>query len=158
MTIDLNPTVAGQTWKLNIISRVSPGDNFNSAQVILGGADEKFGPQAQPGKWATYKVPFLNSSGFANGSALQVGMGKYYGSIAGTSLKVTKTVSGMNVQGSSYLSGAGITPGTASSTGTYAGTTPSPAFHPANAGPIPAVAPATIPLIRLPFQHIPSTS
>jgi hypothetical protein len=42
----------------------------------------------------------------------------YYGSIAGTSLKVTKMVSGMNVQGSNYLSGAGITPGTASSTGT----------------------------------------
>jgi hypothetical protein len=119
MTIDLKPTVAGQTWKLNVISRVSPGDNFNSAQVILGGADRKFVPQAQPGKWATYQVPFLNASGFANGSSLQVGIGKYYGSISGTSLTVTKMVSGMNVQGSSYLSGAGIRPGTASSTGTY---------------------------------------
>ncbi len=119
MTIDLKPTVSGQTWKLNIISRVSPGDNFNSAQIILGGADQKFGLQAQPGKWATYKVPFLNASGFANGSSLQVGIGKYYGSISGTSLTVTKMVSGMNVQGSSYLSGAGIRPGTASSTGTY---------------------------------------
>lgn len=119
MTIDLKPTAAGQTWKLNIISRVSPGDNFNSAQVILGGADQKFGPQAQAGKWATYKVPFLNVSGFANGSSLQVGIGKYYGCISGTSLTVTQMVCGMNVQGSSYLSGAGIAPGTASSTGTY---------------------------------------
>jgi hypothetical protein len=118
-TADLKPTVAGQTWKLNIISRVSPGDNFNSAQVILGGADQKFGPRAQAGKWAAYKVPFFSASGFANGSSLQVGIGKYYGSISGTSLRVTQMASGMNVQGSSYLSGAGITPGTASSTGTY---------------------------------------
>lgn len=100
MTIDLAPTVAGQTWQLNVISRVSSGDNFNSGSVILGGADQRFGPQAQAGKWATYKVPFLNASGFANGSSVQVGFGKYYGSISGTSLTVTGMVSGMNVQGS----------------------------------------------------------
>jgi hypothetical protein len=119
MTIDLKPTVANQTWRLNIISRVSPGDNYNTASVILGGADQSFGPQAQVGVWATYKIPFLNASGFADGSSLQLGLGQFYGSIAGGTLTVTQMVSGTNVQGSSYLSGGGIIQGTSTSTGTY---------------------------------------
>ncbi|MGO9993188.1 MAG: hypothetical protein ACLPTF_11845, partial [Steroidobacteraceae bacterium] len=37
----------------------------------------------------------------------------------GTTLTVTQNVSGINLQGSSYLSGAGIVKGTGSSSGTY---------------------------------------
>jgi len=119
MTIDLKPTIAGQTWTLTVISRVSPGDNYNSAVVTLGGSDETFGPQAQPGVWATYKIPFVNPSGSEDGQALQIGFGQYYGTLLGTALVVTQMVSGINVQGSSFLSGTGIVQGTSNGTGTY---------------------------------------
>lgn len=125
MTIDIKPTVANQTFQLNLISRITSGDNFNSAQVIVGGADQKFGPQAQAGVWATYRIPFRNpsSSDFGNGNALQMGFGKFTGSISGSTLTVTAMVSGINVQGSAYLSGTGVTQATGSSTGTYVGQT-----------------------------------
>ena len=105
MTIDLKPTRANQTWQINVISRNPPGDTFNSAAVVLPG---KFGPAAEVGKWATYKIPFLPSSGFADGSSLEVGYGKLTGSISGSTLTVTGDVSGLNVQASSWLSGPGI--------------------------------------------------
>jgi hypothetical protein len=63
MTIDMKATVAGTTLKVNLISRITTGDNFNSAVVTIGGPDERYGPQAQVGVWTTYKIPFLNPSG-----------------------------------------------------------------------------------------------
>jgi hypothetical protein len=112
MIIDLKPTRAGQTWNLNVISRVTIGDNFNSANVTLGAG--QYGPVAQPGVWATYKIPLI---------ALGIGMGQYVGSISGTTMTVTEMISGINVQGSSFLSGTGILQGTAKSTATYVGET-----------------------------------
>ncbi len=105
LTIDLKPTKENQTWSINVISRLPPGDVFNSAQVILPGT---FGPAPVVGKWATYKVPFLPASGAADGTSLQVGDGKFVGSISGTTLTVTANTSGMNVQPGSWLSGTGL--------------------------------------------------
>jgi hypothetical protein len=124
MTIDLKPTRAGQTWILSLVSRITTGDNYNSAQVTLGGADASFGPPSQVGVWATYKVPFLNPDGsFGDGKSLQLGFGTFIGSISGGTLNVTQNLSGTNVQGSAFLSGAGIVQGSGSSTGTYVGGT-----------------------------------
>ena len=109
LTIDLKPTKPNQTWQINVISRNPPGDTFNSAQVILPG---NFGPAPEVGEWATYKIPFLPASGFADGSSLEVGYGKFTGSISGSTLTVTGNVSGMNVQASSWLTGPGIAPNT----------------------------------------------
>jgi hypothetical protein len=109
MTIDLKPTKANQTWTLNIISRLPPGDVFNSASVTLPGT---FGPAPEVGKWATYKVPFLPASGAADGSSLEVGYGKLTGSISGTTLTVTGNISGLNVQPGSWLTGTGLAPNT----------------------------------------------
>jgi hypothetical protein len=118
MTIDLKPTVSGQIWILNIISRVSPGDNFNSAQVRLGDG-VNFGPASVAGQWATYRIPFLPASGYADGTSLQMGFGTFTGSISGTTLTVSSMSSGLNIQGSSYLSGGDIIQGTSSTTATY---------------------------------------
>jgi hypothetical protein len=112
MVIDLKPTRAGQTWNLNLISRVTIGDNFNSANVTLGAG--QYGPVAQVGVWGTYKIPLVD---------LAIGFGQYMGLIAGTTMTVTELISGIDVQGSSYLSGTGIVQGTANSTGTYVGGT-----------------------------------
>ena len=109
MTIDLKPTRANQTWRINIISRGPPGDLFNSAQVTLPGT---FGPPPQVGQWTTYKIPFLPMSGSVDNTSLQVGTGQYIGSISGSNLSVSSTISGLNVQSASWLTGAGIAPGT----------------------------------------------
>jgi hypothetical protein len=122
MTIDLKPTRAGQTWALNFISRVTPGDEYNSATVILGGTDQTFGPAAKPGVWATYKIPFLVGSGaLNNGQSFQVGTGTIQASISGTTMTVSKLISGINVQGGSWISGPGIPTGSFI-TSTYGGT------------------------------------
>lgn len=124
MTIDLKPTRAGQTWTLNLISRITAGDNYNSAVVTLGDG-VNYGPASQVGKWATYKIPF---------SALQVGVGAYTGSISGNTLTVTALGSGINVQGSSYLSGGTIVQGSEAgkTTTTYLNST---SGNPAQGGP-----------------------
>jgi hypothetical protein len=97
MIIDLKPTVANQTWRLNIISRLPQGDVFNNAPVLLPG---KYGPAPVVGKWATYKVPLHPD--------LAVGTGSFVGSISGTTLTVTSVNPGMSVQTTAWLTGPGI--------------------------------------------------
>ena len=124
MTIDLKPTRAGQTWTLDIVSRITTGDNYSAATVILGGSDASFGPQSQPGVWATYKIPFVNLDGsFNTGKSLEMGVGSFIGSISGNTLTVTQLLSGISITGSSFLTGNGLTPGTGSSSQAYLGGT-----------------------------------
>lgn len=108
MTIDLKPTGAHQTWQLDIMSREPTGDVYNTAKVLLPG---NFGPEPVAGQWATYKIPF-SATPPANGTALQIGVGQFVGSIAGTTLTVSRLASGINVQASSWISGPGIAPNT----------------------------------------------
>jgi hypothetical protein len=123
LNMALKPTIANQTWFFGLVSRVDIGDNFNSGSVILGGADATFGPQAQVGVWANYKIPFLNPSptDFSNGKSLQLGFGQCTGSLnSSNQLIVTANLSGTNVQGSAYLSGGTIVQGVDGTTeGTY---------------------------------------
>jgi hypothetical protein len=102
MILDLKPTVANQTWRLNIVSRLPQGDVYNNAPVELPG---RYGPAPVVGQWATYKVP-LNPD-------LAIGTGSCVGSISGTTLTVTEVNSGMSVQPTAWLSGPGIPGGTA---------------------------------------------
>jgi hypothetical protein len=100
MTLDLKPTLPNQTWNLVITSRVPPGDVFNKAEVILPG---KYGPAPEVGKWATYKVPLAD---------LAIGAGSFEGSISGTTLTVTRLISGVTVQPTMFIKGPGIAAGT----------------------------------------------
>ncbi|MGA2619207.1 MAG: hypothetical protein ABSF26_16485 [Thermoguttaceae bacterium] len=100
MTLDLKPTLPKQSWNLCIISRVPPGDIYNKAQVILPG---KYGPTPVVGKWATYKVPLAD---------LAIGSGSFEGSISGTTLTVTRLISGVTVQPTMFIRGPGIAAGT----------------------------------------------
>jgi hypothetical protein len=101
MILDLKPTVAHQTWRLNIISRLPEGDVYNQKPVILPGA---YGPAAVVGQWGHYKVP-LNPD-------LATGKGTFVGSISGSTLTVTSVNAGMSVQTTSWLTGPGIAPNT----------------------------------------------
>lgn len=100
MTIDLKPTVANQTWRLDIISRVPPGDMYNNAYVQLPG---KYGPAPVVGQWATYKVPLAD---------LAVGTNQFVGSISGTTLTVTAVTSGVTLQPTMWIQGTGVAAGT----------------------------------------------
>jgi hypothetical protein len=101
MVLDLKPTKPNQTWRLDIISRLPQGDVYNNAAVELPG---NYGPAPVVGEWATYKVP-LNPD-------LAIGTGSFVGSIAGTTLTVTRVNSAMTVQPTAWLSGPGIAAGT----------------------------------------------
>jgi hypothetical protein len=112
MTIDLKATYPGQTWQFDIYSRITAGDNENSGFVVLGGSDATFGPPSAVGQWVTYKVPLYPAPGVTtDGTSLEMGVGTWTGSISGSTLTVTSILSGMNVQGSAFLSGPGITGG-----------------------------------------------
>jgi len=97
MILDLKPTIANQTWRLNIISRLPQGDVYNNKVVILPGA---YGPAAVAGKWGHYKVP-LNPD-------LAIGKGAFVGSISGSTLNVKSVEPGMSVQTTAWLTGPGI--------------------------------------------------
>jgi hypothetical protein len=97
MILDLKPTIANQTWRLNIISRLPEGDVYNNKVVILPGA---YGPAAVVGQWGHYKVP-LNPD-------LATGKGTFVGSISGSTLTVTSVEPNMSVQTTAWLTGPGI--------------------------------------------------
>lgn len=104
----------GATVTISHIARVSPpanggtGDNFNNAAAICGGnSTTAFGPAAVAGQWAHYKIPFVG----AQGAALEIGYGSFAGSISGTSLVVTGSLTGTTLNGSDMLFGPGITNG-----------------------------------------------
>ncbi len=98
MILDLKPTVANQTWRLAIVSRLPQGDVYNNAAVILPGT---YGPAPVVGQWATYKVP-LNPD-------LAIGTGTSVGSISGSVLTVTAVNGTLSVQPTEWLTGTGIT-------------------------------------------------
>ncbi len=114
---------ARTTLRVNLISGPTPGDNFNSAVVSISRPDEIHGSQAKVGVGATYKTPLFNpSSDSTDLYSAQMGFGQSYGEISEDTLTITQIVAGgINVQGSSFLTGSGVAVGAGSSTGTYVG-------------------------------------
>jgi hypothetical protein len=113
LTVDIQPTVTGASYKLDVVSRLFSGDIFNNAQVTVGGSSGAFGPATVAGVWGTYKIPLTNPSGFAAGASLQTGLGTLTGSISGTTLSVSANLSGITPQSGGWLSGSGVTANTA---------------------------------------------
>lgn len=109
MNIDIYWFNTGDTVQINAISRVSTGDNFNSAQFLLGDpSTTDLGPASIGGQWMTYKIPFLGNQGHS----CQLGYGSIVASVSGTTLTVTAVNSpGLNMEGSNYLTGPGLTVG-----------------------------------------------
>jgi hypothetical protein len=122
MTLDFKAKTDGEQLTVDVVTRETTGDNFNSASVTLGGSDAKFGPASKAGQFVTYKIPFV-TAGAKDGDALMIGVGTFTASISGTTMTVTKLLSGINVQGSSYLSGTNVNLGDSSHTHTYVGGT-----------------------------------
>lgn len=124
ISFDMMPTTSGTTMLVNLITRITTGDNFNSAVVTIGDG-VLFGPASVAGQWATYKIPLLNPSptDFSNGKSAQMGFGTCTASIVSQNLVVTANNSGINVQGSAFLSGTGILSGTTTPGTTYVGGT-----------------------------------
>jgi hypothetical protein len=99
ISMDLKPTINGQTWRLSAISRLPPGDVYPWAATSI----TEYGPAPQVGKWATYKIPL---------SALSIGKTSFTGSISGTTLTVTSVNGGVGVDAGGFISGNGVAPGT----------------------------------------------
>jgi hypothetical protein len=99
ISMDLKPTVSGQTWRLSAISRLPPGDVYPWAATSI----TNYGPKPQAGVWATYKIPL---------SALTIGKTSFTGSISGDTLTVTSVSSGVGVDAGGFISGDGVAPGT----------------------------------------------
>jgi len=99
ISLDLKPTISGQTWRLSAISRLPPGDVYPWAATSI----TKYGPAPKVGVWATYKIPL---------SALSIGKTSFTGSISGTTLTVTSVSSGVGVDAGGFISGKGVAPGT----------------------------------------------
>jgi hypothetical protein len=99
ITMDLKPTINNQTWRLEMISRLPPGDVYPWADVEVN----SYGPAPVAGKWATYKIPL---------SDMSIGKTSFQGSISGTTLTVTNVNSGVGVDAGGFISGSGVKPGT----------------------------------------------
>jgi len=99
ISLDLKPTMASDSWRMIMISRLPPGDVYPWSTVQLGA----YGPVPMAGKWATYKIPL---------SALTIGYTHFTGSISGTTLTVTEVSSGVGVDAGGYVTGAGVPAGT----------------------------------------------
>jgi hypothetical protein len=99
LSMDLKPTLPGQDWQIFMMSRLPPGDVTPWSFALLS----KYGPAAQPGKWATYKIPL---------AALSFGFTKFTGSISGTTLNVSSVDSGVPIDGGGFITGPGIPKGT----------------------------------------------
>ena len=95
VSVDLKPTLNGQSWRMSAISRLPPGDVYPWAQVKLS----DYGPTPEVGKWATYKIPL---------AVLSIGKTSFEGSISGTTLTVTKIKSGVGVDAGGFISGPGV--------------------------------------------------
>ena len=103
MTISLKPTQNNQVWVADIVSRVpSPPNNdaFNTAGVTLTA------PSDSANQWHTYKIPLQGAN------SMQIGRGTFTGSIKDGKLYVTALVSGIPIEGGSWISGKGIPAGT----------------------------------------------
>jgi hypothetical protein len=109
MVIDIYPTKANQQFKVNLISRVTPGDFYNNAAVLLGTptpqgsflADATWGPSPMvANKWNHYKIPF---------SALAMGFVTFKGYIAGKLLTVTSVSGSTPINPTFWVSAPGMT-------------------------------------------------
>jgi hypothetical protein len=109
MQMDVYPTAAGQQFQIGIISRVTPGDFYNNAGVIIG-ANAAYGPSPMvQNAWNHYTIPM---AGGASGAAgLMMGTFAVTGYIAGALLTVTSMNGTTNtIQPTDWISGNGMTP------------------------------------------------
>jgi hypothetical protein len=109
MEFDVYPTVANQTFKLNMISRVTVGDLYNNAQVTEIGSNPAYGPAPMvQNQWNHYKVPM--GAGTPSAPGLQLGVTTFQGYISGNTLTVTSAPSdGMQLNPTFWVSGPGMT-------------------------------------------------
>jgi hypothetical protein len=102
LVVDIKLTKAEPLLAVDVISRVPPGDMFNSAGVGL--VDGKYGPVPVVGQWATYKVPLV---------ALSIGTVEFQGTISGNLLTVTSIpADGVTIQNSMWVAAPGVPDGT----------------------------------------------
>jgi len=116
MIFDVKFAYANQQLQVNIISRITEGDCFNSAQIQIGSGTSY--PGNGTTNWQTFKLPLQGgtSQQGSNNTVGQTGFGTFYGYITPVSaggsslgtLTVTSVVSGMNIEGGSFISGPGI--------------------------------------------------
>jgi hypothetical protein len=101
ISLDLQPTMAGQDWEIFMFSRLPPGDvaPWANQTLVAGG----YGPTPTVGKWATYKIPL---------SALAIGVTQMTASISGTNLVVTSIDSGVPMSSGGYVLGPNVPTGT----------------------------------------------
>jgi hypothetical protein len=99
LSLDLKPSVASDSWRMLMISRLPPGDVYPWSTVQLS----SYGPKPVAGQWATYKIPL---------SALTIGYTNFTGSISGTTLTVTSVSSGVGVDAGGFVTGPGVPAGT----------------------------------------------
>jgi hypothetical protein len=98
MQLDIKPTLATQKFELSVMSRLPPGDVFPCVIATI----DKYGPPYTPGKWQTYKIPLAD---------VHVGKTTFDGSIAGTTLTVTRASQDI-VNAGGFITAPGVAPGT----------------------------------------------
>jgi hypothetical protein len=99
ISLDVKPTISGDSWRIFIISRLPPGDVYPWSAAQLS----NYGPVPVAGQWATYKIPL---------SVLTMGYTHFSGSISGTTLTVTSVSSGVGVDAGGFVTGPGVPAGT----------------------------------------------
>jgi hypothetical protein len=98
LTIDMEPTVGGDSWQIMVVDRIVAGDLTNSATVRTS----SYGT-ATPGQWTTYKIPLAD-----------VGIGKntLTAAIVGNVMTVTAVSSNVKLAAGGFITGPGIAAGT----------------------------------------------
>jgi hypothetical protein len=106
MQMDIYPTKANQTFKLDIISRVTPGDFYNNVGVILG-TNSGYGPSPMvPNAWNHYKIPM--GAGTAAAPGLQMGFATFQGYISGKRLTITSISGQMQINPTDWITAPGM--------------------------------------------------
>ena len=105
LLVDILPKNNGDSFRINVISRLFGADVFNNAAFVVGGSGGAYGPATVAGVWGTYKIPLASIAG-AN-------LGSITASISGTALNVTAVNSGSTPQSGAWLIGSGVTAHTA---------------------------------------------
>jgi hypothetical protein len=107
MQMDIYPTKANQQFRINIISRVTPGDFYNNAAVMLGN-NSAYGPSPMvQNAWNHYKIPM--GAGTTAAPGLQMGFATFQGYISGKLLTITSISGQMQINPTDWISAAGMT-------------------------------------------------
>jgi hypothetical protein len=98
LTINMEPTIGGQDWRIMMLDRTVAGDISNNATVLASA----YGT-ASPGQWTTYKIPLAN---------LGIGKNTVTATIAGNVMTVTAVSSDVLLTAGGFVTGTGIAAGT----------------------------------------------